>query len=65
MIQVILKVKINFEEGGTQNYLVFQPKFGYFERVSRVGTGNYIYFRKYIGLSNENITAPTTSDYNK
>ena len=65
MIQVILKVKINFEEGGTQNYLVFQPKFGYFERVSRVGTGNYIYFRKYIGLSNENITSPITSDNNK
>ena len=65
MIQAILKVKINFEEGGTQNYLVFQPKFGYFERVSRVGTGNYIYFRKYIGLSNENITSPITSDNNK
>ena len=65
LIQAILKVKINFEEGGTQNYLVFQPKSRLFGRVSRVGTDNYIYFRKYIGLSNENITAPTTSDYNK
>ena len=65
LIQAILEVKINFEEGGTQNYLVFQPKSRYFERVSRVGTSNYIHFRKYIGLSNENITAPTTSDYNK
>ena len=35
----------------------------YFERVAGFGTGNYIYFWKSIGLSNENITAPTTSDY--
>ena len=28
-----------------------------------VGTGNYIYFWKSKGLSDENITAPTTSDY--
>ena len=35
----------------------------YFKRVSGVGSGNYIYFWKSKGLSDENITAPTTSDY--
>ena len=46
-----------------QNYLVFQPMYWYFKRVSGVGSGNYIYFWKSKGLSDENITAPTTSDY--
>ena len=54
--------KSHFEEDGTQN-LVFQPKYGYFKRVIGVGTGNYIYFWKSKGLSDENITAPTTRDY--
>ena len=35
----------------------------YFKRFSGIGTGNHIYFWKSEGLSNENITAPTTSDY--
>ena len=35
----------------------------YFKRVAGVGTGNYIYFWKSKGLSDENITAPTTTDY--
>ena len=35
----------------------------YFRRVNGVGTGNYIYFWKSKGLSDENITAPNTSDY--
>ena len=35
----------------------------YFKRVAGVGTGNYIYFWKSKGLSDENITAPNTSDY--
>ena len=43
------------------NYLVFQPMYRYFKRVAGVGTGNYIYFGKSKGLSDENITAPTTS----
>ena len=34
-----------------------------FKRVVGVGNGNYIYFWKYKGLSDENTTAPTTSDY--
>ena len=34
-----------------------------FKRVVGVGNGNYIYFWKYKGLSDENATAPTTNDY--
>ena len=45
------------------NYLVFQPMLRYFKRITGVGTGNYIYFWKSKGLSNENTTAPTTIDY--
>ena len=35
----------------------------YFKQVSDVGSGNRIYFRTPKGLSDKNITAPTTSDY--
>ena len=35
----------------------------YFNRVSGVDSGNYIYFGKSKGLSDENIPAPTTKDY--
>ena len=35
----------------------------YSKRVAGVSSGNYIYFWKSKGLSDENITAPTTSDY--
>ena len=34
--------KNNFEEDGTQNYLVFQPIYRHFKRVSCIGSGNYI-----------------------
>ena len=34
-----------------------------FKKVVGVGTSNYIYFRKSKGLSDENITTPTTSGY--
>ena len=34
----------------------------YFKSVSVVGTGYYIYFQKSKGLSDKNITAPTTCD---
>ena len=63
LIQAILEANPHFEEDGEQNYLVFQPMYRYFKRVSIVYTGNYIYFWKSKGLSNENITAPTTKDY--
>ena len=56
--------KSHFEDNGTQNYLVFQSIYIYFKRVSGVDSGNYIYFWKSKGLFDENITAPTTNDYN-
>ena len=37
------KAKIHFEEDDTQNYLVFKPMHRYFNWVSGVGNGNYIY----------------------
>ena len=55
--------KSHFEEDGTQNYLVFQPIYRYFNGVSGAGSGNYVYSWKSKGFSDENITAPTTSDY--
>ena len=57
------KGKGHFEEDGTQNYLVFQPMYRYFKRVAGVGSGNYIYFRKSKGLSDERINSVTTSNY--
>ena len=55
--------KNHFEDDVTQNYLVFQPTYRCFQRVAGVGIGNYIYFWKRKELSDENIKAPTTSDY--
>ena len=43
--------------------MVFQPMCRYFKRVLEFRTGNYIYYWKSKGLSDENIKAPTTSDY--
>ena len=60
---IYFRGKSHFEKDGTQNYLVFQPMYRYFKRVIGVGTGNYIDFWKSKGLSDENITAPSTSDY--
>ena len=57
---VYFRGKSHFQED--QNYLTFQPMYRYFKRVSVVGSGNYIYFSKSKGFSDENITAPTTSD---
>ena len=56
---IYFRGKSHFEKDGTQNYLVFQPMYRYFKRVIGVGTGNYIYFWKSKGLSDEYITAPT------
>ena len=46
-----------------QNYVVYQPIYRYFRKDSGIGKGNYIYFWKSKGFSDENITAPTTNDY--
>ena len=57
------KGKSYFEEDGTQNYLVFQPVYRYFKTISGVGSGNYIYFWKSKGLSDERINSITASNY--
>ena len=46
-------------EGDTQNYLVFQPIYRYFRRIISVGSDNYIYFWKSIGLSDERFNSLT------
>ena len=57
------KGKSHFEEDGTQNYLVFQPIYRYFKKIAGVGSGNYIYFWKSKGLSDERINSVTASNY--
>ena len=51
------------EEDGTQKYLVFQSIYRYFRRIIGVGSGNYIYFCKSIGLSDERLNSNTASNY--
>ena len=46
-------------EGGSQAYLMFQPVYRYFKKVTNT---NYISLRKSKGLSAESINPPTTSD---
>ena len=55
--------KSHFEEDGTQNYLVFQPIYRYFRTIIGVGSGNYIYFWKSIGLSHARLNSSTASNY--
>ena len=55
--------KSHFEKNGTQNYSVFQPMYKYFKKIAGVGSGSYIYIQKSKGFTDENITAPTASDY--
>ena len=45
------------------NYLVFQPIQRYFKRIAGVSNGNYIYYWKSKGLSDERINSIKTSDY--
>ena len=52
--------KSHFEEDGTQNYLVFQPMYRYFKRVS--GKSDPILWWKSKRLSDEKITLPTASN---
>ena len=51
--------KDHFEKDGTQNYLVFQPMYKYFEKIGK--TDNILEWKS-IGLSNEDIKPPTTSN---
>ena len=57
------RAKGHFEEDGTQNYLVFQPMYGYFKRIAGVDSGNYIYFWKSKGLSDERLDSITACNY--
>ena len=57
------KGKGHFEKDGTQNYLVFQAIYRYFKKTAAAGSGNYIYFWKSKGLSDERINSIATSNY--
>ena len=57
------KGKGHFEEDSAQNYLVFQPIYRYFKRTAGVVGGNYIYFWKSKGLSDERINSNTASNH--
>ena len=52
--------KSHFGEDITQSYLVFQPMFRYFKRVS--STDDQILWWKSKGLSDEKISPPTASE---
>ena len=54
--------KSHFEEGGVQNYLVFQPLNKYFKVITNANT-KYISSWQSKGLSDESIELPATSDY--
>ena len=55
--------KSHFEEDGTQNYLVLQLMCRYFKRIAGVACGNYIYFWKSKGLSDERPDSIAASNY--
>ena len=55
--------KSNFEEDGTQNYLVFQPRYRYFKQYAGVGTGDYIYYWQSKGLSDKIIISIEALNY--
>ena len=55
--------KSHFQENYTQNYIVFQPMNRYFKRIAGLGSGNYIYFWKSKGLSDERLNSNTPSNY--
>ena len=51
--------KSHFGEDGTQNYLVFQPMYRYFQMITNT---DYILSWKSKGLPYESFKPPTTSD---
>ena len=55
---IYFRGKSNFEEDGTQNYLVFQSIYKYLKRANN--TNNYTVSWKSKGLSDENIKSPST-----
>ena len=60
---VYFRGKSNFEEDGTQSYLVLQPIKRYFKVIAGVGNGSYIYYWKSKGLSDKRINSIKTYDY--
>ena len=54
--------KSHFKEDGTQNYLVFQPMYGYFKVLSNTHYLEYVSEWKSKGLSNESIKAISCSN---
>ena len=48
--------KSHFEEDDTQNYLVFQPMYRYFNKITGVGSGGYIYYWRHKEFSDEKLT---------
>ena len=54
--------KSHFDDG-SQNYLVFQPMYRYFKWIAGVGSGDYIYYWKSKGLSDEIINSIETPNY--
>ena len=55
--------KSHFQEDSTQNYLVFQPIYRYFEIITGVGNGSYIYCWKSKGLSDKRINSIKTPNH--
>ena len=63
MIWAIFRGKSHFEEDGTQNYLVFQPRYRYFKQIAGVANGSYIYEWQSKGLSDEKTNSIKTSNH--
>ena len=55
--------KSHFEYDGTKTYIVFQSLQRNFKKIDGVGNGNYVYYWKSKGLSDEKINSIRTSDY--
>ena len=56
---IYFRGKSHFEKDGTQNFLVFQPMCRYFRRIVGIGYGNYIYWWKSKGLSDNRTNSIT------
>ena len=60
---ICFRSKSQFEKDGAQNYLIFQPMYKYFKKISGVGNGGCICFWKCKCLSDERINSITASNY--
>ena len=55
--------KNHFEDDCTQSYSVFQPMYRYFEIITDVGNGSWLYYWQSKGLSDERINSIKTLSY--